>query len=64
MLHFLPPKFTPLTAVVLHIWLLQVDNRPPISTHVLDTSRGTPVQNLEVSLYQLIDGRWTLINDW
>ncbi|KAB0796909.1 hypothetical protein PPYR_10970 [Photinus pyralis] len=37
--------------------------KPPITTHVLDTSRGTPVTGLQVSLYKLIDGRWTYINE-
>ncbi|XP_039286616.1 uncharacterized protein LOC111063252 isoform X5 [Nilaparvata lugens] len=38
-------------------------DKPPISTHVLDTTRGLPVSGIQVSLYQLIDGRWTLLND-
>ncbi|KAF5276468.1 hypothetical protein FQA39_LY06537 [Lamprigera yunnana] len=37
--------------------------KPPISTHVLDTSKGYPVAGLQVSLYKLIDGRWTYINE-
>lgn len=37
--------------------------KPPISTHVLDTSKGNPVSGLQVSLYKLIDGRWTYINE-
>ncbi|KAF5303697.1 hypothetical protein FQR65_LT00841 [Abscondita terminalis] len=37
--------------------------KPPISTHVLDTSKGIPVTGLQVSLYKLIDGRWTYINE-
>ncbi|KAI4470740.1 uricase and transthyretin-related [Holotrichia oblita] len=37
--------------------------KPPISTHVLDTSKGHPVAGLQVSLYKLIDGRWTYINE-
>lgn len=37
--------------------------KPPISTHVLDTSKGAPVAGLQVSLYKLIDGRWTYINE-
>ncbi|KAJ8985544.1 hypothetical protein NQ317_019927 [Molorchus minor] len=36
---------------------------PPISTHVMDTTRGQPVTGLQVSLYKLIDGRWTYINE-
>ncbi|XP_054276003.1 probable 5-hydroxyisourate hydrolase R09H10.3 isoform X1 [Macrosteles quadrilineatus] len=36
---------------------------PPISTHVLDSSRGTPVPNLRVSLYKLINSGWTLIRE-
>lgn len=35
----------------------------PISTHVLDTTRGQPIQGLQVSLYKLIEGRWTYINE-
>ncbi|XP_034255261.1 uric acid degradation bifunctional protein TTL isoform X3 [Thrips palmi] len=35
----------------------------PLSTHVLDTSKGQPVAQLPVSLYRLIDSRWTLINE-
>ncbi|CAH0547725.1 unnamed protein product [Brassicogethes aeneus] len=37
--------------------------KPPISTHVLDTTLGVPVSGLQVSLYKLIDGRWTYINE-
>lgn len=37
--------------------------KPPISTHVLDTSKGMPVSGLQVSLYKLIEGRWTYINE-
>ncbi|XP_022915670.1 uncharacterized protein [Onthophagus taurus] len=37
--------------------------KPPISTHVLDTSKGQAVSGLQVSLYKLIDGRWTYINE-
>ncbi|XP_044731902.1 uncharacterized protein LOC123294811 [Chrysoperla carnea] len=40
-----------------------MSNKPPISTHVLDTSKGTPVAGLQVSLYKLIEGRWTYINE-
>lgn len=35
----------------------------PLTTHVLDTSKGQPVAQLPVSLYRLIDSRWTLINE-
>ncbi|RZF48085.1 hypothetical protein LSTR_LSTR002151 [Laodelphax striatellus] len=38
-------------------------DKPPISTHVLDTTRGLPVSGIQVSLYQLINGRWTHLND-
>ncbi|XP_063244824.1 uncharacterized protein LOC134546172 isoform X2 [Bacillus rossius redtenbacheri] len=34
-----------------------------LSTHVLDTSKGRPVSGLMVSLYRLIDGRWTHLAD-
>lgn len=37
--------------------------RAPISTLVSDTARGTAVAGLQVSLYKLIDGRWTYINE-
>ncbi|KAJ8945966.1 hypothetical protein NQ318_016794 [Aromia moschata] len=40
-----------------------VVEKPPISTHVIDTTRGQPVTGLQVSLYKLIDGRWTYINE-
>uniref|UniRef100_A0A1B6K2F4 hydroxyisourate hydrolase n=1 Tax=Homalodisca liturata TaxID=320908 RepID=A0A1B6K2F4_9HEMI len=43
--------------------IVEINNSPPISTHVLDTCRGLPVQNLQVSLYKLLDGRWTHISD-
>lgn len=36
---------------------------PPISTHVMDTSKGIPVSGLQVSLYKLMDGRWTFLNE-
>ncbi|PSN54567.1 hypothetical protein C0J52_07103 [Blattella germanica] len=35
----------------------------PLSTHVLDTAKGNPVAGLPVSLYKLIDGRWTSISE-
>lgn len=38
-------------------------NKPVISTHVLDTSKGQAVAGLQVCLYKLIDGRWTYINE-
>lgn len=41
----------------------EVSERTPISTHVIDTTRGKPVTGLQVSLYKLIDGRWTYINE-
>nr|CAH7737781.1 unnamed protein product [Callosobruchus chinensis] len=37
--------------------------REPISTTVTDSTRGKPVSGLQVSLYKLIDGRWTYINE-
>jgi len=30
----------------------------PITTHVLDTSRGRPASNLPIALSQAIDGNW------
>lgn len=40
-----------------------VMKHPCISTHVLDTSKGIPVSGLQVSLYKLMDGRWTFLNE-
>ncbi|CAH1395092.1 unnamed protein product [Nezara viridula] len=37
--------------------------RPKISTHVLDTSRGLPASGLSVSLYYFNNGQWTLIKE-
>lgn len=37
--------------------------RPRVSTHVIDTSKGIPVGGLQVSLYKLMDGRWTFLNE-
>ncbi|XP_018567686.1 uncharacterized protein LOC108908220 isoform X2 [Anoplophora glabripennis] len=41
----------------------QILEKPPISTHVIDMTRGQPITGLQVSLYKLIDGRWTYINE-
>lgn len=38
-------------------------SKGPLSTHVLDTAKGNPVGGLQVSLYKLIDGRWTPISE-
>ncbi|KAJ9575847.1 hypothetical protein L9F63_007305 [Diploptera punctata] len=35
----------------------------PLSTHVLDTAKGNPIGGLQVSLYKLVDGRWTPISE-
>ncbi|CAH1982412.1 unnamed protein product [Acanthoscelides obtectus] len=40
-----------------------VKDKEPISTTVNDSTRGKPVTGLQVSLYKLIDGRWTYINE-
>nr|XP_031828128.1 serine/threonine-protein phosphatase 6 regulatory subunit 3-like [Nomia melanderi] len=40
-----------------------VSKKPRISTHVVDTSKGLPVGGLQVSLYKLMDGRWTFLNE-
>ncbi|XP_012152977.1 uncharacterized protein LOC100879167 isoform X2 [Megachile rotundata] len=40
-----------------------VVKKPRISTHVLDMSKGLPVGGLQVSLYKLMDGRWTFLNE-
>lgn len=37
--------------------------KPQISTHVVDTSKGLPVGGLQVSLYKLMEGRWTFLNE-
>ncbi|ENN71018.1 hypothetical protein HUJ04_003370 [Dendroctonus ponderosae] len=38
-------------------------NPIPISTNVIDTTKGSPVPGLTVSLYKLVEGRWTYINE-
>ncbi|CAB3368470.1 Hypothetical predicted protein [Cloeon dipterum] len=40
-----------------------VTNPGPLSTHVLDTIRGSPAIGLVVTLYRLKDSRWTLISE-
>lgn len=40
-----------------------VTSKPPISTYVIDSTRGVSVIGLQVSLYKLISGRWTYINE-
>ncbi|KAG5876114.1 hypothetical protein JTB14_013693 [Gonioctena quinquepunctata] len=40
-----------------------VTETPPISTQVTDMCKGKAVSGLQVSLYKLIDGRWTYINE-
>lgn len=37
--------------------------KPPISTQVMDMMKGKPISGLQVSLYKLIDGRWTFVNE-
>ncbi|XP_017887934.1 uncharacterized protein LOC108629651 isoform X3 [Ceratina calcarata] len=50
-----------------HVLVKTVKNpiakRPRISTHVVDTSKGLPIGGLQVSLYKLLDGRWTFLNE-
>lgn len=50
-----------------HVLLKTVKNplakRPRISTHVVDMSKGLPIGGLQVSLYKLLDGRWTFLNE-
>ncbi|XP_076473980.1 uncharacterized protein LOC117153317 isoform X3 [Bombus vancouverensis nearcticus] len=50
-----------------HVLLKTVNNptikKPRISTHVMDTSKGLPIGGLQVSLYKLMDGRWTFLNE-
>lgn len=38
-------------------------NLGPLSTHVLDTIKGSPAIGLGVSLYKLKDSRWTIISE-
>ncbi|XP_059485402.1 uncharacterized protein LOC132202473 [Neocloeon triangulifer] len=40
-----------------------VTNLGPLSTHVLDTIKGSPAIGLVVALYKLKDSRWTLITE-
>ncbi|XP_066582404.1 uncharacterized protein [Prorops nasuta] len=37
--------------------------KPRISTIVTDNSKGIPIGGLQVSLYKLMDGRWTFLNE-
>lgn len=37
--------------------------KPTISTHALDMTKGIPIGGLQVSLYKLLDGRWTFVNE-
>lgn len=39
-------------------------NQPHLSTHVLDTSRGSPVTNLQVKLEKYTENKWTNIGTW
>ncbi|XP_012530777.1 uncharacterized protein LOC105833527 isoform X2 [Monomorium pharaonis] len=34
-----------------------------ISTYVVDTVKGIPISGLQVSLYKLMDGKWTFLNE-
>lgn len=34
-----------------------------ISTYVVDTIKGIPIGGLQVSLYKLMDGKWTFLNE-
>ncbi|XP_011865524.1 PREDICTED: uncharacterized protein LOC105560756 isoform X2 [Vollenhovia emeryi] len=34
-----------------------------ISTYVVDTIKGLPIGGLQVSLYKLMDGKWTFLNE-
>ncbi|XP_014483569.1 PREDICTED: uncharacterized protein LOC106749040 isoform X2 [Dinoponera quadriceps] len=34
-----------------------------ISTQVMDITKGVPINGLQVSLYKLVDGRWTFMNE-
>lgn len=36
---------------------------PPITTQVIDSVRGCPVSGLAITLYKLIEGKWTYINE-
>jgi len=34
-----------------------------ISTYVMDNTKGLPINGLQVSLYKLMDGKWTFLNE-
>ncbi|GLH01769.1 5-hydroxyisourate hydrolase [Gryllus bimaculatus] len=52
-----PPKVARMDSV--HI----PPQRSKLSTHVLDTAKGSPVGGLQVSLYKLIDSRWRILSE-
>ncbi|XP_076169440.1 uncharacterized protein LOC143147762 isoform X2 [Ptiloglossa arizonensis] len=54
---------TPKKHVLLKSSKSSSSKKPRISTHVVDTSKGLPVGGLQVSLYKLMDGRWTFLNE-
>ncbi|XP_011172723.1 uncharacterized protein LOC105205126 isoform X2 [Solenopsis invicta] len=40
-----------------------VSRKLRISTYVVDTVKGVPIGGLQVSLYKLMDGKWTFLNE-
>ncbi|XP_051162592.1 uncharacterized protein LOC127282412 isoform X2 [Leptopilina boulardi] len=42
---------------------MPIVKKPTISTHALDMTKGLPVGGLQVSLYKLLEGRWTFVNE-
>lgn len=40
-----------------------IAKKPTISTHALDMTKGLPIGGLQVSLYKLLEGRWTFVNE-
>uniref|UniRef100_A0A1B6E0C5 hydroxyisourate hydrolase n=2 Tax=Clastoptera arizonana TaxID=38151 RepID=A0A1B6E0C5_9HEMI len=43
----------------LEISTLEVQDSSPVTVSVFDTAKGTPCPSLQLSLYKLIDGKWT-----
>jgi len=38
-------------------------SRSPITTHILDTAKGLPAENVPVKMYQLIGDQWLFITE-
>ncbi|XP_071648347.1 uncharacterized protein [Temnothorax longispinosus] len=43
--------------------LKHVSKKLRITTYVVDTIKGIPIGGLQVSLYKLLDGKWTFLNE-